>query len=245
MKELLAIQTELKAPKGQFNSFGNYKYRSCEDILEAVKPLLAKHNCVLTITDSIKNVGDRYYIEAKAVLSSESGTILVVGIARESLSKKGMDESQITGTASSYARKYALNGLFCIDDAKDSDFTNTHGVEHSQKTTKQAIKAQQPLDAIPRVPEEQMRIKITDMICEMYELDRSSQLGLVQEKIKDYSSFIGDNNKLKFKTSTLELKGKWLANVYKKVTEDFQKFLELGEHIDRELGDDSGLPEGK
>lgn len=122
MKELLQIQSELKAPKGQYNSFGKYKYRSCEDILEAVKPLCVKYGVILTLSDEMVQVGERYYIKATARLRKEGGSdILVTAYAREALEKKGMDDSQITGTASSYARKYALNGLFCIDDTKDAD----------------------------------------------------------------------------------------------------------------------------
>ena len=122
-KKLISIQSKLKAPKGQYNSFGKYKYRSCEDILEAVKPLLKEHECALTIKDRIVMVGERYYVEATAVLSdAEGGNVIEnTSYAREDESKKGMDGSQITGTASSYARKYALNGLFAIDDAKDAD----------------------------------------------------------------------------------------------------------------------------
>ena len=128
MKRLIAIQNELKAPKGQYNSFGNYKYRSCEDIIEAVKPLLNKHNLVLNISDNMVNIGDRYYIEACAKLFDEDGKEIMysVGYAREEESKKGMDWSQITWSSSSYARKYALCGLFAIDDWIDADKTN-HG----------------------------------------------------------------------------------------------------------------------
>ena len=122
MKELLQIQSELKAPKGQYNSFGKYKYRSCEDILEAVKPLCVKHGVILTLSDEMVQVGERYYIKATARLQKEGcSDVSVTAYAREALEKKGMDDSQITGTASSYARKYALNGLFCIDDTKDAD----------------------------------------------------------------------------------------------------------------------------
>lgn len=122
MKELIAIQSELKAPKGQFNSFGKYKYRSAEDILEALKPVLKAHNCFITLSDSVSQIGDRYYITATATLfNSEGISISVTGMAREEENKKGQDASQITGTASSYARKYALNGLFAIDDTKDAD----------------------------------------------------------------------------------------------------------------------------
>jgi len=117
------IQKELKAPKNQRNNFGKYNYRSCEDILEAVKPLTTSRGIILTISDSIIDVGARFYVKATAKLTdAETGESLEThGFARESDTKKGMDESQITGASSSYARKYALNGLFCIDDSKDSD----------------------------------------------------------------------------------------------------------------------------
>ena len=120
-KKLLTIQSELKAPKNQTNNFGHYKYRSCEDILEAVKPLLKKEGLVLTITDELVNIGERYYIKATVNIEGGEERISVNSYARESENKKGMDESQITGTASSYARKYALNGMFLIDDTKDAD----------------------------------------------------------------------------------------------------------------------------
>ena len=121
MEELIKIQSELKAPKGQFNSFGKYKYRSAEDILEAVKPLLAKNGCTLTLSDELVLIGERYYIKATATLKNGACVEAVTAYAREEAEKRGMDGSQITGTASSYARKYALNGLFCIDDTKDAD----------------------------------------------------------------------------------------------------------------------------
>ena len=120
---IISIQNELKAPKGQFNSFGRYKYRSCEDILEAVKPLLHKYSCSLNISDEVVMVGDRFYIKATATLRKDTGEVVSASAAyaREDETKKGMDGAQVTGAASSYARKYALNGLFCIDDTKDAD----------------------------------------------------------------------------------------------------------------------------
>ena len=126
--KLITIQSELKAPKNNINSFGKYKYRSCEDILEAVKPLLKEHNIALTISDEIVEKGGRIYVKAITSLRDCETTIPIetIGYAREAEFKKGMDEAQITGAASSYARKYALNGLFCIDDTKDSDATNDH-----------------------------------------------------------------------------------------------------------------------
>lgn len=121
IEKIVAIQSELKAPKGQYNSFGKYNYRSCEDILEGVKPLLAKHGLVLTIQDSIELIGDRYYVKATATITDGKENVSTSAYARESLDKKGMDASQVTGATSSYARKYALNGLLCIDDTKDAD----------------------------------------------------------------------------------------------------------------------------
>lgn len=121
IEKIVAIQSELKAPKGQYNSFGKYNYRSCEDILEGVKPLLAKHGLVLTIQDGIELIGDRYYVKATATITDGKENVSTSAYARESLDKKGMDASQVTGATSSYARKYALNGLLAIDDTKDAD----------------------------------------------------------------------------------------------------------------------------
>ena len=124
LKNLIEIQKELKAPKGQYNSFGKYKYRSAEDILEAVKPLCHERGCLLVLSDELVSIGTRYYVKATASFCDPKlpdQTLKVTAYAREDETKKGMDGSQITGTASSYARKYALNGLFCIDDAKDAD----------------------------------------------------------------------------------------------------------------------------
>ena len=127
-EKLGAIQQALQAPKSQFNEFGKYKYRSCEDVLAALKPLLAENKCVLLLRDDLESKEGRVYIKATASLfdveAADNGTISAVAFAREEETKKGMDASQVTGAASSYARKYALNGLFCIDDNKDSDFTN-------------------------------------------------------------------------------------------------------------------------
>lgn len=155
-QKLMHIQQELNAPKSNYNSFGKYSYRSCEDILEAVKPLLAVQRCVLTISDTIKQIGERYYVEAMATLSDcESGdTISNTAYAREAEDKKGMDESQITGATSSYARKYALNGLFCIDDVKDADTmdnTNSGGKKQS-KPVQPTAPTQQPIPAQPTQP---------------------------------------------------------------------------------------------
>lgn len=144
MKELITIQSELKAPKTQVNKFGGYKYRKAEDILEAVKPLLAKQKCTLIITDDIVLVGNRIYVKATATIKNEKGECETsTGWAREEEAKKGMDASQITGASSSYARKYALNGLFAIDDNADSDATNDVQHQATQQQAAQVAPAQQ------------------------------------------------------------------------------------------------------
>lgn len=138
-QKLNKVQTELKAPKGQFNKFGNYKYRSCEDILEGLKSLLKEVGAIVLLSDSVEFVEGRYYVKARAqfVDTDTAEKIEVSAMAREEETKKGMDSSQITGSTSSYARKYALNGLFCIDDTKDSDATNDHaqGTTQAKNTT--------------------------------------------------------------------------------------------------------------
>lgn len=168
---LAAVQQELNAPKSQRNTFGNYNYRSCEDILEAVKPLLEKHGLVMVIVDELVNIGDRYYIKATASISSivdPSAKVDVSGYAREEEHKKGMDGSQVTGASSSYARKYALNGLFLIDDSKDSDATNTHGKETSSsgkskpEPTKPKAAAQKSAVSEKPAPHPIKEIKLSD-----------------------------------------------------------------------------------
>jgi len=136
MKELILIQSELKAPKNQFNAFGKYKYRSCEDILEALKPLLLKYECTLTIEDEVKEVGGIVFIEATAAIQKDNEGRAVTAQAGIEVNKKGMDIAQSFGSSSSYARKYALNGLFLIDDTKDADATNEHGVKKDELSPK-------------------------------------------------------------------------------------------------------------
>lgn len=140
--KLMMIQQELKAPKGQYNSFAKYNYRSCEDILEAVKPLCIKNNATLLLNDVVQEVSGRFYVVATATLvDTESGdSVSANAYAREPQDKKGMDDSQITGMASSYARKYALNGLFCIDDTKDAD---TDEVKRQEDAPKKREKKQE------------------------------------------------------------------------------------------------------
>jgi hypothetical protein len=144
MQELLNIQSKLNVPKNQVNKFGGFNYRSAEDILEALKPLLKEEGCILTISDELVSIGKRYYVKATAVISKvgEEKAIGVSAYARESLEKKGMDASQITGSTSSYARKYALNGLFAIDDTKDADTMDNTKREIPETSKKKASTAQ-------------------------------------------------------------------------------------------------------
>lgn len=143
-EKLLNIQVELKAPKSQTNNFGRYNYRSCEDILEAVKPILKKEKCVVIVNDEIEQVDNRFYVKATvSLVDVESGEIIASSAyAREEENKKGMDSSQVTGASSSYARKYALNGLFAIDDTRDSDVTNS-GEENESSASQQSLIKQQ------------------------------------------------------------------------------------------------------
>jgi hypothetical protein len=151
-QKLAVIQYTLKAPKNQYNSFGKYNYRSCEDIIEAAKPLLQEQNMLLLLKDDIKQIGDRYYVAATALLIDldvQDSSIEVTAYAREEDEKKGMDGSQVTGASSSYARKYALNGLFAIDDNKDSDNTNK-GKKKPTTDQKGTQPTEQPKQKTPR-----------------------------------------------------------------------------------------------
>lgn len=177
-----AIAVELKAPKGQFNKFGGYKYRSCEDILEAVKPLLVKYRASLSICDFVEQQGSRYYVRATAELVSwdDAQTIVATAYAREPEDKKGMDASQITGTASSYARKYALNGLLLIDDTKDDD---TRQPTDAKPQRKKSQPKEQPKDelrdraaAIMRVGGSEVRDYIVAYLHDECGVDRIEQL---------------------------------------------------------------------
>lgn len=173
MKRLIEIQTKLKAPKNQYNSFGKYNYRSCEDILEGVKPLLKETGLALIITDEIISLDGRFYVKATASLFDNDGKTVAStsALAREEETKKGMDGSQVTGASSSYARKYALNGLFAIDDTKDADSTNTHDKKEVAK---------------PINPDE----KIINALKEMLTTESAHQFYKMHEtKVKDAEAF--------------------------------------------------------
>jgi hypothetical protein len=197
-ERLTTIQRELKAPKGQFNAFGKYKYRSCEDILEAVKPLL--NGVPLTISDELVMIGDRYYVKATVNFGD---TVKVTAFAREEADKKGMDSSQITGAASSYARKYALNGLFLIDDNRDSDTTNTHGKEEAKVYKLTANLASSPAvdgmgEPLTDIPEPE--IPPAEQPTTFLEAGTSLHK-TIEQKIKDYQI-----NRDQFKAWLMEVK---------------------------------------
>lgn len=166
-EKLAKIQSTLKAPKGQYNAFGKYKYRNCEDILEAVKPLLAEVKAVVIIGDDLELIGSRFYVKATArfIDCETDAQITNTAYAREEDTKKGMDGSQITGASSSYARKYALNGLFAIDDTKDSDTTN--GMPDQQSN-------QQPANTAPKLMTEQ-HYNILIRACGNAQMDGSAE----------------------------------------------------------------------
>lgn len=207
MKELIDIQNELKVPKGQYNNFGKYKYRSCEDILESVKPLCFKHGCMLTLTDNLVHVGDRYYIRATASIMNKEGVVIEAdGWAREAEKRSGMDESQLTGTTSSYARKYALNALFCIDDTKDADALNNHA-GYTQPSAASAEPAKAATPSVPSVSEEELRATYELMRPQIESAGTREELELIFTKsapaMKKYKPYID-----LFKARNDALKGK-------------------------------------
>ncbi len=190
MNKLAEIQQKLIAPKGQFNAFGKYKYRSCEDILEAVKPLLG--DAVLLVTDEIVLIGERYYVKATVQFITSDGTKSTTAFAREQLDRKGMDAAQITGAASSYARKFALGGLFCIDDADSKD-------PDSQKppNNKEAIPPKTKEDKQEAMIEQAFFDYTTerkDSLAEGFEWDEKAFTRIIQEggpkTIKDFKNIV-------------------------------------------------------
>lgn len=191
MKHLIAIQNELKAPKNAYNSFGKYKYRSAEMILEAVKPILVKHKCLMRLTDELVQIGDRYYIKATVMLKTPDDEFTVTAYAREDETKKGMDGSQITGTASSYARKYALNGMFLIDDTKDADTDEYHRTTGGETETKAKPKSSKKKD--------ELIDKIVDLA------------GVKGKKITEITSMAGVTELADLDEDRLENCLKWLA----------------------------------
>ena len=220
IEKLIKIQSELKAPKNQNNTFGKYKYRSCEDILEAVKPLLSREGLLLTLTDTIEQIGNRFYVKAKVTLTDGTETVENTAYAREEETKKGMDGPQVTGTSSSYARKYALNGLFCIDDTKDAD-TNEYKTETSERSKAQESAKRQ---------EEQKYKTLTDLS------HKAKGDGITGEDIKNIITF-----KYK-KHSSKELTFAQCADLLKNYSAYWQEFLNAQSEADS--AEDKKLMEG-
>jgi len=177
---LSKIQALIKAPKGQFNSFGKYKYRSCEDIVEAIKPVINPLGYYLTLSDEIVNIGNRFYIKATATISNGTETFSVVAYAREEETKKGMDSSQITGSSSSYARKYALCGLFALDDNKDSDATN---VGKDEPTSEEKYLLHKLLNSSDLTEEEMEKAKKSIESCADYDTYQKIQFRLEDRQL--------------------------------------------------------------
>ena len=198
-EKLQKIQCELKAPKNLYNSFGKYKYRNAEGICEAVKPMLEKYKVILTLSDDIIQVGERYYIKATVSLKDveSDGFVDITAMARESLDKKGMDESQITGTASSYARKYALNGLFLLDDTKDADSDEYHN--QTKKDDQPSAKEQKEVETIKHQKISELKVKAIQAAIAKERIDPQSVLNVY--KIKSFEEmteemFLDANKKL-------------------------------------------------
>ena len=220
IEKLIKIQSELKAPKNQNNTFGKYKYRSCEDILEAVKPLLSREGLLLTLTDTIEQIGNRFYVKATVKLTDGTETVENTAYAREEETKKGMDGPQVTGTSSSYARKYALNGLFCIDDTKDAD-TDEYKTETVERN-----KAQENM----KRQEEQKYKTLTDLS------HKAKGDGITGEDIKNIIVF-----KYK-KHSSKELTFAQCADLLKNYSAYWQEFLNAQSEADS--AEDKKLMEG-
>lgn len=193
MKELIEIQSRLHAPKDNRNNFGNYNYRSAEDILENVKPILKEVKCTLILEDEIIMVADRIYVKATARLQNSTGEVEEASaFAREEETKKGYDAAQITGSASSYARKYALNGLFCIDDTKDPDVTNTHGKDEQEAPKKESKPATKKAESTP-APQSVTEQDIDSMILDIMSSNSRKE---IEDKFKAYKQYDGESKKI-------------------------------------------------
>lgn len=198
IEKLIKIQQALKAPKNQYNGFGKYSYRSCEDILEAVKPLVAEEGLLLTISDELVQMGDRYYVKATATITDGTASIQALAFAREPLTKKGMDESQVTGTASSYARKYALNGLFCIDDAKDADTEEYQATSSNTRQSKGKSTSYDPVkqwnNLIARAVNGGIsQNELTQYVIQQFKVSKPSEL--TQEQMQQAYNYVNTKRK--------------------------------------------------
>lgn len=213
-QKLLNIQTQLKAPKSQYNSYGKYYYRNCEDILEAVKPLLKKENCTLFLTDEVETIENRFYIKVTVhfVDIDDGTTINVTAFAREEESKKGMDGSQVTGASSSYARKYALNGLFCIDDTKDSDTTNKGEDKPDEAKKEEGEEEKRLANAIKSIDE------LVKKLIEVKKVEKNVVTNVIKENFQKKGKGIANYNAIKdLETATKVYKA--LQTLYKESEE--------------------------
>ena len=213
-QKLLNIQTQLKAPKSQYNSYGKYYYRNCEDILEAVKPLLKKENCTLFLTDEVETIENRFYIKVTVhfVDIDDGTTINVTAFAREEESKKGMDGSQVTGASSSYARKYALNGLFCIDDTKDSDTTNKEEDKPDEAKKEECEEKKRLANAIKSIDE------LVKKLIEVKKVEKNVVTNVIKENFQKKGKGIANYNAIKdLETATKVYKA--LQTLYKESEE--------------------------
>lgn len=213
-QKLLNIQTQLKAPKSQYNSYGKYYYRNCEDILEAVKPLLKKENCTLFLTDEVETIENRFYIKVTVhfVDIDDGTTINVTAFAREEESKKGMDGSQVTGASSSYARKYALNGLFCIDDTKDSDTTNKEEDKPDEAKKEEGEEEKRLANAIKSIDE------LVKKLIEVKKVEKNVVTNVIKENFQKKGKGIANYNAIKdLETATKVYKA--LQTLYKESEE--------------------------
>ena len=195
-EKLVKIQNELKAPKNQYNKFGNYSYRNCEDILESLKPLLEREKLTLLLGDELVMIGERYYVRSTATLTDGEEEIKNSAFAREEETKKGMDGSQITGASSSYARKYALNGLFLIDDMKDSDATNTGQKQETKKQTteKEETTGSSRIVLINRINELELELNVPhEKTLEIYKVSSNSQM--TESQLQDCINKLEDAKK--------------------------------------------------
>jgi len=199
-QKLMQIQSKLKAPKNQYNSFGKYKYRNCEDILEALKPILLEYNCTLIINDKIEKIDSRFYVaaEVKLICCDTQKEISSQAFAREEENKKGMDGSQVTGASSSYARKYALNGMFLIDDTKDSDYNPTK--EPKKEDVNEHVKDNKIFNISDKqacLLKAEIKKRGKEAVIKMKELLYNDHLDKIEEiQIKDFNSILSEIKKL-------------------------------------------------
>jgi hypothetical protein len=242
MQRLIDIQQRLNAPKNLYNSFGGYAYRSCEGILEAVKPLLNENELTLVLTDTVENIGNFNYIKATATLISSQGDVLkeVSAYAREEESKKGMDASQITGAASSYARKYALNGLFLIDDTKDADATNTHDKAESKSSPKKE-RSEFSKEATAFKKETNAAIKKAIETGEEVQPKEAPSVKELEDKVKKFDTWFNNLGNKRIINSEIDYVNNFINELEKAGMK--VKSIEVREKVNKKLELDDSIPD--